>query len=281
VSDGAGAGADLPEPGALFLPDADDRTWMPTRLARGPWDAGACHGGAPAALIARELESVPAPVPARLARITVELLRPVPLVPLRVTTEVVRPGAKVGLLEATVSRADDGQVLVRARALRIRTTELDFDDHAEDAPPVPPDEVAPASPAEMSPSGGADDAAYHNVAVEHRWVSGRFGAPGPAWDWIRLRVPVVPGEVPSGWQRAMAAADFANGISAVVPWDGASLFINPDLTVHLWREPIGEWIGMESVTRTSGSGIGASDSAIWDVDGRIGRGAQSLLLDRI
>jgi hypothetical protein len=231
VSAGAGAGAEPPEPGALFLADADDRTWMPTRLARGPWDPGACHGGAPAALIARELESVPAPVPARLARITVELLRPVPLVPLRMTTEVVRPGAKVGLLEATVSRADDGQVLVRARALRIRTAELDFDDHVEDPPPVPPGEVAAASPADMSPSGGADYEAYHNVAVEHRWASGRFGSPGPAWDWIRLRVPVVPGEVPTGWQRAMAAADFANGISAVVPWDGTSLFINPDLTV--------------------------------------------------
>ena len=269
----------LPEPGVLFVPDAG--TWTPTRLARGPWDPGACHGGAPAALIARELELLDAPVEMRLARITIELLRPVPLVPLTLTAEVVRPGAKVGLLEATLSRADDRQVLARARALRIRAVEVDFDDGVDERPPSRPEDLRPAAPREMSPTGGNDYEAYHNIAVEHRWAVGRFGEPGPAWDWIRLRVPVVPGESPSGWQRAMAAADFANGISAVAPFDGTSLFINPDLTVHLWREPVGEWIGMEAVTRTSTSGIGTSDSAMWDVDGRIGRGAQSLLLDRL
>jgi hypothetical protein len=36
------------------------------------------------------------------------------------------------------------------------------------------------------------------------------------------------------------------------------MFINPDLTVHLWREPVGEWIGTDAVTRTSDSGIGMS-----------------------
>lgn len=37
----------------------------------------------------------------------------------------------------------------------------------------------------------------------------------------------VPTEQPSGWQRAVAAADFANGISAVVPFDGGATSINP------------------------------------------------------
>ena len=266
---------DVPAPGSLFLPDGD--AWMPTELARGPWDPGACHGGPPAALLARALEALDAPVPMRLARVTVELLRPVPLVPLVVSAEVVRPGAKVGMLEATIARADDATVLVRARAQRIRTAEVDFDDDVEDRVPDLPDAAATAR--QMSPVGNDYDA-YHNVGVEHRWVDGTFGVPGPAWDWLRLRAPVVPGEVPSGWQRAMAAADFGNGISAVVPFDGSALFINPDLTVHLWREPVGEWIGMESVTRTSATGIGMSDSAIWDRQGRVDRGAQSLLLDR-
>ena len=36
-----------------------------------------------------------------------------------------------------------------------------------------------------------------------------------------------------------------------------------------------------SVMRTSLTGIGSSDSAMWDLDGRIGRTNQSLLLDNL
>jgi hypothetical protein len=50
--------------------------------------------------------------------------------------------------------------------------------------------------------------------------------------------------------------------------------------VGLRREPVGEWVAMDSVTRTSAEGIGMSDTALWDRDGRIGRATQSLLLER-
>jgi hypothetical protein len=261
--------------GSLFEPVGS--AWVPTELSRGPWDPNALHGGPVAALLTRALESVEAPVPARLTRLTVELLRPVTLEALEVTTEVVRPGAKVGLIDAHLRRVADGQLVATARALRIRTTDVRFDDGAEDHPPELP--ATAASFREVS-LVGSDASGYHNTAVEHRFVRGSFTKPGPVFDWIRLAVPVVPGEVPSGWQRAAATADFANGISAVTPFDGSALFINPDLTVHLWREPEGEWIGMESLTRTSTSGIGTSDSALWDRTGRVGRSNQSLLLDR-
>jgi hypothetical protein len=34
------------------------------------------------------------------------------------------------------------------------------------------------------------------------------------------------------------------------------------------------------VTRTSPAGIGTAETALWDLEGRVGRGVQSLLLDR-
>lgn len=259
---------------SLFRPDGEH--WVPTELSTGPWSAAALHGGPVAALLTRELERLEAPVPMRLARVTVELLRPVPLEPLWLTSEVIRPGAKVGLLEAALGRADDGQVLALARAQRIRATEVAFDDGATEQVPALPDE---ASVVPVAFSTG-ELVAYHSHAVEHRFVSGGLGRVGPAFDWMRLKVPVVPGEEPTGWQRAAALADFGNGLSAVVPPDGTSLFINPDLTVHLWREPVGEWVGLDAVTRTSGTGIGMAESALWDRDGRIGRSVQSLLLER-
>jgi acyl-coenzyme A thioesterase PaaI-like protein len=282
---------------SLFVPvdigvaEGGGDVWEPTDLSRGPWDPGACHGGAPAALITRELERVAWPstregdatIPMRLARVTIELVRPVPTRPLRISAEVVRPGRKVGLLEATLSTVDDGAVVAMARALRIRTADVALHDggpggaaaHGLDdvAPPLPPT-------ASDVDTAMADYVGFHNGGTEHRFVRGSFHVPGPVFDWIRLAVPVVPDEEPSPWQRASAAADFGNGIASSVGF-GEGLFINPDLTVHLWREPVGEWIGMESVMRTSNTGIGLSDSAMWDQQGRIGRGNQSLLLDEI
>lgn len=257
---------------ALFVPDGD--AFVPTGYARGPWSPHSLHGGPVAALVARAMERVEAPVPVRLTRLTVELVRPVPLEPLTVTTEVIRPGVKVSTVDARVT-TPDGQLVVMARAQRIRVADVEFPDGSEESPPQRPDDAADTSAWPV-----ASRLAFHSHATEHRYVSGRFGGIGPAVDWIRLVVPVVAGEEPSGWQRAAAVADFSNGISAVVPFDGSALFINPDLTVQLWREPMGEWICSDAVTRTSTSGIGMAETALWDQQGRVGRGLQSLLLDR-
>lgn len=258
---------------ALFVPDGEH--FVPTAYSRGPWSPDALHGGPVAALVTRAFQSVDAPVPARLARVTLELLRPVPLVPLSVTVEVLRPGKLVSTLDAHVRRVDDDTLLATARAQRIRVEEVDLPDGADDVvPELPPVETA------MPHWPGAADIAFHSSAIEHRFLRGGFGQAGPAFDWIRFVVPVVAGEESTGWQRAAATADFTNGLSAVVGFDTPAMFINPDLTVHLWREPVGEWIGSDAVTRTSPSGIGTSDGALWDRSGRIGRCNQSLLLQR-
>ena len=61
------------------------------------------------------------------------------------------------------------------------------------------------------------------------------------------------------------------------------VYINPDLTVHLLREPVGDWIGMRTAshygTADTSTGAGFAESALYDADGRIGRSVQSLLLD--
>lgn len=258
---------------ALFLPT--DEGWMPTEFSRGPWDEGSLHGGPAAALMVREMERIDAPAEMRLARVTVELLRPVPLAPLTLTASVLRPGRKVALLEAELSLAADGTRVALARGLRIRVAEVDFQDPGDDEVPELPAEASDA----VATLPGAP-VAYHSHGVEHRYLRGTFGEAGPVFDWARLLVPVVPDEEPTPWQRAVGIADFGNGLSAVVPFDGTSLFINPDLTVHLWREPVGEWIGLDAVTRTSPTGIGLAESAVWDRGGRVGRSLQSLFLDR-
>ena len=260
-------------PDALFVREGDG--WSPTELSRGPWDAGSLHGGPVAALMVREMEQIEAAAALRLARVTVELLRPVTLEPLLLTASVLRPGRKIDLLEAELRLASDGTRVALARGLRIREAEVDFPDPGDEAVPELPDEVS--VPVGTLPGAPV---AYHSHGVEHRFLRGSFGVPGAMFDWTRLRVPVVPGEEPTPWQRTVAVADFGNGLSALLPFDGTSLFVNPDLTVHLFRPPAGEWIGLDASTRTSPTGIGLAETDLWDRTGRLGRGLQSLYLER-
>ena len=259
---------------ALYHHDGD--RFVPTVLTTGPWDPAAQHGGAPAALLAGAIESVDAPGPMQVARITFELLRPVPLTPLQVTTEVLRPGRKVQLVQASL-RTDDGTEVMRATALRIRVAALDLPagvDH-EDPAPIGPEHGRILE----FPGESTEQPAYHSHANEIRFVEGGFDRPGPATGWIHLRVPVVAGEPTTPTMRACGAADFGNGFSWALP-RGEWLFINPDLTVHLARPPAGEWIALASTTSFGPEGAAMAESALYDATGRIGRAAQSLILDR-
>jgi hypothetical protein len=111
------------------------------------------------------------------------------------------------------------------------------------------------------------------------WVTadGGFDRPGPAIVWARMRHPLVAGEQPTGLQRLLTVADSGNGVSwqlDVERW----LFINTELTVHVLREPSGEWICLDAVTLIGADGSGLAVSRLSDQHGEVGRGAQALLI---
>ena len=269
---------------ALFHIDGDH--FVPTAFSRGPWSPDALHGGPVAALVARAVEACPSDGPMHVARLTVELLRPVPLVPLTLTTTVARPGRKVQLIDVRVS-ADDRD-LVWARAWRIRRLPEESADAADlaavaagsaDGGPAGPS--APAGPdhghSATPPVSGYT--AFHSHGAELRYLDGAFGANGPSTVWVRLAVPVVPGEEPSPLSRVAGASDFGNGVSSVLDFQ-RYLFINPDLTVYLDRPAIGEWVCLDARTTLGTPGVGIAQSVLWDVHGPLGRSLQSLLIER-
>jgi hypothetical protein len=210
----------------------------------------------------------------QVTRLTVELLKPVPLAPLLVTAQVVRPGKRVELVEA---RAITGErEVARAVALRIRTADIPM-------PVQPPIPATPRDPMAAMPrpplvTGVADGPAYHLDGVEMRAVTGSIQEEGPSTLWMRLRQPVVAGEEPSPLQRVAAIADFGNGVSRVVPFDRYT-FINPDLTVSVYRPLRGEWVGLDAVSRLANNGIGQAESLLFDEQGPFGRALQSLYID--
>ena len=79
-------------------------------------------------------------------------------------------------------------------------------------------------------------------------------------------------------QRVAAAADFGNGVSGILPWENYT-FINPDLTIHLHRPLVGEWVGLRAKTHASSIGVGFAESEVFDRLSRIGRSVQSLLIE--
>jgi hypothetical protein len=252
-------------PEAVFIPNGGG--FLATEFARGPWDPNAQHGGAPAALLARAFEQLPGEEDLQIGRLTYELLKPVPLGPLDVRAEVVRSGRRVQLLEGTIVAR--GEEVVRARALRVRRA---------DAPPTPTT-PPPPGPGHGRPSDFRNPGYpfFGSHAIEIRFVAGAYHERGPATAWFRLKRPLVDGEEPSPLQLLAAAADFPNGISACLPWE-EYLFINPDLTLYVEREPAGEWIGVEAQTIIQEGGVGISEGVLYDERGRIGRAVQALLI---
>jgi hypothetical protein len=262
------------EPTSLFEP-ADGGAWLPTDWARGPWSPEALHGGPVAALLAGALEAAGdegAAGPVQPARLSVELLRPVPLAPLSLRTTLTRPGRKVQLVDAALATAD-GTVVATARLLRVHDVDVDAPATHDGSGGPPPPSADSVPMQHQIPYPG-----FHSHGVEHRFVRGSFAEPGPATDWIRLRVPVLPDTEPTPLQRVAAAADFGNGVSRVTDFT-ALLFINPDLTIHLHRLPAGEWVCLEAVTWMEGRGLALAESRLWDEGGPIGRSLQSLLID--
>jgi len=252
---------------SIYLRDGD--WYLPTRFAGGPWSADAQHGGPPSALLAGAVERVE-PAGMFVARITVELLRPVQMVPHRIEVDVLRPGKRVQLIGARLLSAD-GEI-ARATALRIRQDpDITAGEPIHDtAPPGPPESGAERAAFEGFPHFFAD-------ALNVRYLAGGADLAGPATAWIRLVIPLVEGEEPTPLQRVVVAADTGNGISSQLDFR-RHVFINPDLTVYLHRELIGEWICLDSKTDL-GQGTGLAQSALFDQQGLIGRSLQSLYVD--
>lgn len=252
---------------ALF--ELDGERFAPTIQSRGPWDPGFLHGGPVAMLAGRAMEALPSPVEMRIVRFTMEFMRPVPLAPLSVQARLIRPGRRIQLLEVTVD-GPDGEV-VRAIGLRIRkaATEVPLD---EAVPPATrPEQLAPWT------RSWSDLEAFHSHGVEIRPVDGGSMSPGSVW--IRAQLPVLDGDKLTPLQRALAAADFPNGVSLRLD-PARYLSINPEVTVHLHREPDGEWVHLDARTFVSPDGTGVAEGVLSDLRGRFGRSMQSLILER-
>ncbi|WP_169795346.1 thioesterase family protein, partial [Kribbia dieselivorans] len=116
-------------------------------------------------------------------------------------------------------------------------------------------------------------------SVDWRWLTGSIRELGPAVCWVRPRPELLPGVPLSPRARLMTAVDSSSGVSAaldIAHWD----FLNTDLTVHLLREPVGEWICLDAQTSVAGGAVGVASARIFDEHGLVATTAQSLLINQ-
>ena len=185
---------------------------------------------------------------------------------------MVRDGRRVQLVEAALHC--DGAEVCRGTGLRMRVAEaLELPAGDGTLPPRP----GPSRPGCRATGRGG--AVSSRPASSCASSAARCDPRDRPRSGVRLLGTVVEGEPPSPLMRVAAAADFGNGISSLLPWEGW-LFINPELTVYTHRPPRGEWVCLDARSELNPAGVGAAHSVISDVDGSIGYALQALLVDR-
>ena len=240
--------------------------------AAGPWDPKMQHGAGPAALVAWVAERLDTEEPMRIARLTLDLLRPVPVAPLEIRSEIIRQGRKIQV--ASICLLAQGVEVVRASVMKVRVSD-----------PGTPSELAavalnyPAPEASHELKGEQRVKAAFLAGISARLASGAMRRPGPAAIWFRANQAIVEGERTSPVMRAAIAADFCNGVSSMLDMKKWS-FINADMTLHMARPPIGEWILVDAETWLGPDGGGTAMGRLADSTGYFGRAAQSLIIER-
>ena len=253
----------------------DSGSYRASLLTRGPWHPEHQHAGPPIALVCRAIERVAAGHGlTHISRLTANLLRPVPIGDLDIELATDYAGRNAGHFSARLMAG--GKEVARFTALVQRESEVCLPEGLPGHPlPLAP-RGPEASPLDVFPFA-SEHVGYADL-VETRVAQGRLFH-GPCAVWFRLRHPLLANELPSVYQRVAVAADSGNGISAILDLKSYS-FVNSDLTVNLLRRPQGQWICLDARTYLGPDGGGLAESALYDIQGFIGRATQSLSVSR-
>lgn len=200
-----------------------------------------------------------------LARISFDILGVLPIDTVEIDTQLIRPGRSIQLVEATLTHRGRPTVIARAWYLRTADTQ-GITGHGLPLMPAL-DTLAPWSASEIWPGEYVNTVEVHRQQIE----------PGRAHFWMRPRIPLLENESISATARMLGLVDTANGITPRFP-PTAIAFPNVDLTAHLFRVPLGDWIGFDTTVSFGPHGAGLTHTVLHDENGPIGTAQQTLTL---
>ncbi|MDO5710823.1 MAG: thioesterase family protein, partial [Micrococcales bacterium] len=99
--------------------------------------------------------------------------------------------------------------------------------------------------------------------------------PGRGRAWIRPTMRLVQGVDVDPVAAYVGIVDTANGVATRLDprrW----MFPNTDLSVHLYRQPVAGWVGLDTTVSIGDSGVGLTSSRLHDAHGPVGRCEQIL-----
>lgn len=244
--------------------EVDGGLYVPTALARSPWDPKAIAGGPVSALLASGAENAGLDADFEIARFQVDIFGKVPHQPLTLASEVLRDGRQTKLHRITLLA--DARPVAQAHILRVRRLETPVFPVPHDYPP------AQSVPVQEGPRG-----ARMGGAITLRRVLGGPGIPGRGISWLAMEGEVIGGRPPSNFAKACLFADFGNGFGNATD-AGEWSYANLDITIQFLRMPVGDWFLLDAETHMAGNGHGTARNVFADEQGVYARGFQTIFV---
>lgn len=250
--------------------------FRPTVHAEGAWNDGEIHFSPLGGLIVHAIdtfreardEAAAQPDSKQLGRVSFDILGFLAAEDVTIDVETIRPGRTIELVEAKVTIA--GRTVVLARAWFIQTSDTTL--------------VAGGQPAALPAPESLD-----TWVMTDNWPGGYVASlevraleppkPGRATVWITTAAGLVAGESSTPHAAYITLVDTANGIAVREPateW----FFPNVDLTIHLYRQPTGAWVGFDTTVIFGREGHGTTSSTLHDINGPVGHSEQMLTVRR-
>lgn len=254
--------------GDFYYESLGEGRFRSTIHAQGAWNEHEQHMAPASGLMAECLLRHQPRNGMRMARVSYEILGLIPGGEFTVATSTIRPGRTIELIQAELNAG--GRTAIRASAWRLATSDTSEVAAIEDDAMPGPDDSEPWDAASEWPGG-------YIRSLEMRMVDGH--RPGSGKVWVRTAHPLTDAGDSPDVARLIGLVDTANGIAArVPPGRNSYAFPNVDLQIHMYREPRGEWLGLDNEVSFGTDGIGLTSTVLHDLDGPFGRSEQILTI---
>lgn len=234
--------------------------------AQGAWRPEELHMASTSGLLVHEISAIAEAEHLRIARLSYDILGTLWAGELDIETKVIRPGRTIELVESTLTAR--GRAVLVCRAWLLSTSDTS-------AVQTTPDEAL--TPREQCSGGNSLNSWDGGFIASLKGVSAPDHAPGHGRIWVSTELDMVDGEQTSDLTRLMGLADTANGIAPVMePRPGGYFYPNVDLQIHLFRAPVGSWLGLANQVTVGTDGIGLTSSVLHDETGPFAHAEQTL-----
>lgn len=252
-------------PSSFYVP-LGEGSYRSTIHTQGAWNEHEQHMAPATGLLVRELELFEPRKDMRMARVSLDILGIIHGGDVQITTQMIRPGKTIELVEAQM--VCQGRTAIVARGWRLKTHDSQLVAGVEDADVTHPEDLPVWDGMEMWP-GGYIEQLELRVEPGHRLGKGVV--------WLRNPQQMVDGFDTPDMVRLLGMVDTANGVAPrVAPGPESWMFPNVDLQIHMYRRPVGQWLGIQSQQTYGSDGIGLTSAVLHDTEGPFGRSEQIL-----